>query len=212
MSDESSGSGDVAFRLAESRGFKGNYIPVRYTDFFEPQPHLVRRDRIEVPVPKKPTMQTRKGVIPIKKSTEQKQKPLAPAPVVKKPTPAPMVRKSSAPAAGIQEASKQQTVAAVAGKRTIDAELAKQTEKEFRITPSVGMKLRCALPKKQLDGTLQFLGYIPNLPKRNHLLVAGLEIDGPEDLATDGTFFGKRYFETPPKRAYFLPFRSCKQA
>ena len=97
-------------------------------------------------------------------------------------------------------------------KKSIEPAILKLAEHQSHIIPSIGMHLRCTIPRKSvpLNGTLKFLGHIPNLPKRNNLLVAGLEVESTEDLATDGTFFGKRYFTTPPKKAYFLPFKSCK--
>jgi len=76
--------------------------------------------------------------------------------------------------------------------------------------PYIGMPISCKVPSiDRLNGTLKFLGYITNLPKKNDRIIAGLELAGEQNLGTDGTFLGKRYFTAPPKRGYFVPFESC---
>ena len=78
------------------------------------------------------------------------------------------------------------------------------------MVPYLGMKMSCKVPSiDRLNGTLKFLGYINNLPKKSDRIIAGLELDGEQNLGTDGTFLGKRYFTAPPKRGYFVPFESC---
>ena len=60
-----------------------------------------------------------------------------------------------------------------------------------------------------MRGTLQYLGHIDNLPKRSNIVVAGLQLEAKEELATDGSFLGKRYFTAPTKQGYFVPFKNC---
>ena len=93
----------------------------------------------------------------------------------------------------------------------INSDIAKEVEEKFHVTPNVGMHLRCKVPGKStpMTGQLRFLGHITNLPKRNNVIVAGLELDHTEDLGTDGTFLGKRYFTASVKKGYFVPVKNC---
>ena len=96
-------------------------------------------------------------------------------------------------------------------RKPIDDAVSKFVEERFHVKPNFGMHIRCKVPGKseRLKGTLEFLGHITNLPKRNNVIVAGLQLDVDEDLGTDGTFLGRRYFTAPPKRGYFVPFKNC---
>ena len=93
----------------------------------------------------------------------------------------------------------------------IDESVAKVVKEHFHMKPNVGMHIQCKVPGKpeRMKGTLQFLGHIPNLPRRTNVIVAGIQLEADEDLATDGTFLGKRYFSTAPKRGYFVPYKNC---
>ena len=84
----------------------------------------------------------------------------------------------------------------------------------FHMPPSLGMHVKCKVPGKadQLKGSLRYMGHITNLPKRNNVIVAGLELDHEEELGTDGTFLGKRYFIATPKTGYFVPVKNCSPA
>ena len=93
----------------------------------------------------------------------------------------------------------------------IDDALVRAVEDRFHFKPSIGMSLKCKVTGKSypFNGTLEFLGRVTNLPKRSNIVVAGLKLDLEEDLGTDGSFLGKRYFSAPPKRGYFVPFKNC---
>lgn len=93
----------------------------------------------------------------------------------------------------------------------IDPGVVKRVVDDYRLKPKLGMYLECNVPGKDntLKGTLKYLGTIANLPKRSDIIVAGLFLDSDADRGTDGTFLGKRYFATPPKRSYFVPFKYC---
>lgn len=94
----------------------------------------------------------------------------------------------------------------------IDNALVEAINDKFHFKPSIGMSIGCKVNGKAspLRGTLQYLGHINDLPvnKRN-IVVAGLKLEDDEDLATDGTFLGKKYFNAPQKRGYFVPFKNC---
>ena len=96
-------------------------------------------------------------------------------------------------------------------KNSIDQGLVRAVNDKFHFKPFIGMPLQCNVSGKstQMRGTLQYLGHIQNLPKRSNIVVAGLELEQTEDLATDGSFLGKRYFTAPAKRGYFVPFKNC---
>jgi len=94
----------------------------------------------------------------------------------------------------------------------VEDEVAKTVaDKYFHEKPELGMAIKCKIPGKTgpMDGVLKFIGHIPNLPKRSSVIVAGLELSTDEDLGTDGTFLGKRYFTVPAKRGYFVPVKNC---
>ncbi|XP_065657239.1 carboxypeptidase D [Hydra vulgaris] len=87
----------------------------------------------------------------------------------------------------------------------------KAVESMFHIKPSIGMHVRCKITGKSepIKGTLKYMGHIKNLPKKSNIIVAGIELDHEEDLGTDGTFLGKRYFISPSKKGYFVPMKNC---
>lgn len=93
----------------------------------------------------------------------------------------------------------------------LDSDSIKQIEEKFHIKPNVGMHLKCNVPGKSdpIRGVLKWYGHITNLPRRSNVVVAGVELDKEEDLGTNGTFLGKRYFEAAPKRGYFVPIKNC---
>lgn len=192
LEEDSSGSGDVAFRLAESTGL--NYLPLKWPIYGRGHDYLVtKRNKIMVPRPRSS----------ISNGGKLKQNPSINA----------ASRKDEFTKNVIHTANQLFTGRDMSSNKLIKPAIMKYAIDQFKMRPSIGMKLRCQIPRKTvpLNGTLQFLGHIPNLPKRSDLLVAGLKVETPEDLATDGTFFGKRYFTTPPKQAYFLPFKSCQE-
>lgn len=96
-------------------------------------------------------------------------------------------------------------------RRSIDAAVVRSVEDKYHIKPNFGMHIKCKVPGKseKLKGTLEYLGHIHNLPKKSNVIVAGLQLDSDEDLGTDGTFLGNRYFTTKQKRGYFVPFKNC---
>lgn len=105
-------------------------------------------------------------------------------------------------------------MATLAGKsdNKIDEILVRAVQNRFHYKPVIGMTIRCKVAgkKDRLKGFLRYLGHIENLPiKKKNLVVAGVELDHDEDLGTDGTFLGKRYFSTPSKRGYFVPVKNC---
>jgi len=94
---------------------------------------------------------------------------------------------------------------------TIDQAISRSVEDLFHVKPVIGMHVRCKVPGKsdKMKGSLRYIGHITNLPKRNNVIVAGIELDHDEELGTDGTFLGKRYFITTPKKGYFVPVKNC---
>ena len=95
--------------------------------------------------------------------------------------------------------------------QVVEEGVMRSVEEKFHVKPSIGMHVKCKIPGKQepMKGTLQFLGHINNLPKKSNVIVAGLELEKREELGTDGTFLGKRYFKSAPKRGYFVPVKNC---
>ncbi|XP_057299684.1 carboxypeptidase D-like [Hydractinia symbiolongicarpus] len=93
----------------------------------------------------------------------------------------------------------------------IDSDVIAAAEEKLHVKPTIGMHLRCKIPGKDtlMKGTLKYLGHISNLPKRSNVIVAGMELDHPEELGTDGSFLGKRYFISSPKTGYFVPVKNC---
>lgn len=93
----------------------------------------------------------------------------------------------------------------------IDENIKRTVTETMNIDPFLGMSLRCRIPSRaqRLNGTLQFLGHIPNLPKGRERIIAGLLLDGEQTLGTDGRFLGNRYFTAPDKKGYFVPFKNC---
>lgn len=92
-----------------------------------------------------------------------------------------------------------------------ESAVAKDFISKFNVSPKSGMHMKCKIPGKNtlMKGSLKYIGHISNLPKRSNVIVAGLELEHEEDLGTDGSFLGKRYFEAPPKRGYFVPVKNC---
>ena len=92
-----------------------------------------------------------------------------------------------------------------------DENVLKAVETMFHIKPAIGMHVRCKITGKSepIKGTLKYMGHIRNLPKKSNIIVAGIELDHEEDLGTDGTFLGKRYFLSPTKKGYFVPVKNC---
>lgn len=95
---------------------------------------------------------------------------------------------------------------------TITDDVSKAVEEKFKAKPSIGMSIKCKIPGKSepLGGVLKYLGHISNLPKKSNVIVAGLELNQEENLGTDGSFLGKRYFTVPAKRGYFVPVKNCQ--
>eukprot|EP00112_Aurelia_sp_Birch-Aquarium-sp1_P017416 Seg4035.2 transcript_id=Seg4035.2/GoldUCD/mRNA.D3Y31 product="Carboxypeptidase D" protein_id=Seg4035.2/GoldUCD/D3Y31 len=93
----------------------------------------------------------------------------------------------------------------------LDSESLKQVEEKLHVKPNIGMHLKCNVPGKSdpIRGILKWFGHITNLPKRSNVVVAGVELEKEEDLGTNGTFLGKRYFEAAPRRGYFVPIKNC---
>lgn len=93
----------------------------------------------------------------------------------------------------------------------IDAGIVRAVIDRFHFLPYIGMNMKCRVSGKRriVRGTLQFLGHLHKLPKRNNVVIAGLRLENDENLATDGTFLGKRYFVAPKKRGYFVRFKDC---
>ena len=93
----------------------------------------------------------------------------------------------------------------------VEPAIAKDFVSKYSVQPRADMKVKCKVPGKEsaLKGTLKYLGRISNLPKRSNVVVAGIQLEHEEDLGTDGTFLGKRYFTTPNKRGYFVPMKNC---
>lgn len=93
----------------------------------------------------------------------------------------------------------------------IDDQVLKRVQDDFLLTPKLGMFVKCNIPgnRKTFDGTLRYLGTVNNLPNRSLDIIAGLQLHEDNDLGTDGTFLGKQYFTTEPKRGYFVPFKYC---
>ena len=156
---------------------------------------------------KKPTIQSTSGITPIRKSTPQHGASAQKSELSsRKSNDIVMYGKNAGPPPPVTASKKSK------GPDHIEDSIKRYIESEYHVTPRMGMKLSCMVPNRSdpLTGKVKFLGNVSNLPNRSHLLVAGLEIEQPEDLATDGIFFGRRYFQTLPKRAYFLPFSTCK--
>ena len=82
---------------------------------------------------------------------------------------------------------------------------------KYSVQPRPDMRVRCKVPGKEspMKGSLKYLGRISNLPKRSNVVVAGIQLEHEEDLGTDGTFLGKRYFTAPNKHGYFVPMKNC---
>ena len=103
------------------------------------------------------------------------------------------------------------TDAAASTGTNLDSESLKQVEEKLHVKPNIGMHLKCNVPGKSdpIRGVLKWFGHITNLPKRSNVVVAGVELEKEEDLGTNGTFLGKRYFEAAPRRGYFVPIKNC---
>ena len=93
----------------------------------------------------------------------------------------------------------------------IDSVAATSVQDRFHFRPVADMPLKCTLSGKSepLVGGLKYLGHLNSLPSKRNTIVAGIQLNSPEELGTDGTFLGKRYFYAPQKRAYFVPVRNC---
>ena len=93
----------------------------------------------------------------------------------------------------------------------VDPAISKDFIAKYSVEPKLNMRVRCKVPGKEspMKGSLKYLGRISNLPKRSNVVVAGLQLEHEEDLGTDGTFLGKRYFTAPTKRGYFVPMKNC---
>lgn len=77
----------------------------------------------------------------------------------------------------------------------------------------LGSKVVCHVRGKRqnLKGILRWQGYLPTLPKTRENIVVGIELTTPDKLGTDGSFMGKRYFQAPPKRGYFVKYKDCRR-
>jgi len=93
----------------------------------------------------------------------------------------------------------------------VDPAIAKDFISKYSVDPKPNMRVRCKVPGKEslMKGSLKYLGRISNLPKRSNVVVAGIQLDHEEDLGTDGTFLGKRYFTAQNKHGYFVPMKNC---
>ena len=93
----------------------------------------------------------------------------------------------------------------------VDPAIAKDFIAKYSVQPRPDMRVRCKVPGKEspMKGSLKYLGRISNLPKRSNVVVAGIQLEHEEDLGTDGTFLGKRYFTAPNKHGYFVPMKNC---
>ncbi|KII65896.1 Carboxypeptidase N catalytic chain [Thelohanellus kitauei] len=82
---------------------------------------------------------------------------------------------------------------------------------------TINEMLTCQIPGRtqNLSGKLKWSGTIPELANHTSTplesIILGLELMKSDDLATDGTFLGKRYFTTKPNHAYFIPKNLCKR-
>lgn len=97
------------------------------------------------------------------------------------------------------------------GMNHIDPSAIETVEAETQKKPFIGMPMQCKITGQENDmkGTLQFLGQVPEIPERDNILVAGVELESDLDFASDGTYLGRRYFRSPPNRAYFTSFKNC---
>ena len=93
----------------------------------------------------------------------------------------------------------------------VEPAIAKDFIAKYSVQPRPDMRVRCKVPGKEspMKGSLKYLGRISNLPKRSNVVVAGIQLEREEDLGTDGTFLGKRYFTAPNKHGYFVPMKNC---
>lgn len=78
----------------------------------------------------------------------------------------------------------------------------------------MGKTISCKIAGKSenVEGTLKWIGKIKKLSKNPNQappLIVGIELFKDENLATDGSFLGVKYFKTSPKRAYFVPAKLC---
>ena len=103
------------------------------------------------------------------------------------------------------------TVGSYGNESLIDSVAAGVIQERYHFHPVADMVLRCTLNGKSepLIGGLKYLGHLNSLPAKRNTIVAGIQLQVPEELGTDGTFLGKRYFYAPPKRAYFVPVKNC---
>ena len=81
-----------------------------------------------------------------------------------------------------------------------------------RFTKLIGSRVACRLVGKKgfKEGSLRWVGHLPNLPADNAHLIAGVELSSDDKLGTDGTYRGVRYFKSESRRGYFFRLNDCK--
>ena len=91
-----------------------------------------------------------------------------------------------------------------------DTEGAAKVDKKYEHI--LGTKVACYLTGKKgiKMGMLRWVGNLPSMPKDTAHLIAGVELDTADKMATDGTYRGVRYFDSKPKRGYFFRLADCK--
>ena len=157
LEEDSSGSGDVAYRLAESTGLN---LPMKWPVYSANNAFIFNNKRNKISSPKKPTTSSKKHINPMKKA--EKAEGVKKVSVEQK-------KKQPTKKVSVQPNQVISTREVSFTRNSIKPEVRKLTMEEYHINPVIGMHLRCNIPRKNvpLNGTLEFLGHIPNLPKRS---------------------------------------------